>query len=270
MNIKNLPKIEYTQVRVGDGRIKVSPSSIGTFRRNPREWRFGSEFKGNKSAVTGTCVHAIFEYVCILFQHEYTEAKILELSKEIIDTHIVPYLDEEVIEGSITEEERVGILRDVTVAYFQPILTYCKSRFFMGGVTIENEKELLRDLKKSKLTLAGTTDAVVTEEDGSKVIVDFKWTKSAIRGIASYIPQLLCYAFMEKGVTHVEIVNITFTKTYGVRIKEFRKEITKEHKNKFMGLLNEIDDTVKFADKHPEYENLIFRQGVDYFGKFEL
>jgi len=276
--------IKYTKVKVPDGALKLSPSSMNTFRRDPKEWFDGmnnkSTFVGNKSTVLGTCVHYIFESEFI----ERTEARWWQ--------DCCTYIDSEVMEGSISSQEGEDIK-----SWLPEYYTAC-TQWEDPCKVIESEPTVCAKIDvfngtKNDYYIAGSIDSVVVryqnliddnwkycseeqywEFDGSRREVygirDYKTSSRKNTSLKGYILQLLCYVKAynlthEEQITFIEVINIYKLKS-GVQFNVIREDVNSKDILMLDGYLKEMVKVHQTALKYPQLEDIIFRKGTSFTG----
>jgi len=268
MNEQTKKLFGYTKVPVPEGHIKLSPSGLGEFRRNPKGWYDKtilniSDFTANKSSIQGSLLHAI----CEAHFREMTDAKYWELAND--------YLKSEVNRGTITEKEADDI-RDF-VKGFKPVLeNWLTNEDSMKVVEVESVVDY--QIKRAKnqtvdFHIAGSTDALIyCHKTGKYGIRDYKSSKRKISSLNNYREQLLCYALAVSKTTKykiefIEVVALVWNKTNGYTITSIREDIEQDSYKGLTKLIREIIRTYEASIKHPELKELLYREGVGYFGE---
>jgi len=253
--------ISYNKIKIPNGAIKLSPSGIAKFRKNPSEWLLDmkgkSTFTGNYSSILGTCIHYIFESN---FDNR-TESRYWE--------DVGVYLQEQVDFGVIEEYDVRNITEELKDYYPE-----CNYWIDSDSMTVkESESECLYKLEnvgetKNDYYLAGSIDAIVEDTEGLLGIRDYKSSKSKKGKIDTFLPQLLTYAIAyEKDIAFIEVVNIYKLKTRGVQFNVMRHYI--DYERDIIPMLKyykEIVRTHQTAKKYPQLEDMLFRKGTDFMG----
>lgn len=294
----------YVKIKVPEGHVKLSPSGLGEFRRNPRGWYDTtilnkSSFTGNYASVQGTLLHGICEAYFI----GITDGKYWELAEE--------YLNKEMGLGTIDFDDSRKMKK--YVSDFKPVIeNWLKHEDKYNLVEVESQVDYKIKRAKAQKTdfhLAGSTDAIVIDNSDvmyfakadtegyeevsyeeylkakkagtdTKVegipkygIRDYKSSKRKISSLNSYRDQLLTYALAvsktrDFNISFIEVVALVWNKTNGFTITSIREDIDPKVDYKGLtSLIREICRTYEVSLDNPELQPLLFRKGVDYFGK---
>lgn len=266
--------IKYNNIKVPKGDVKISPSGLAVFYRNPKEWIDNLEginrFNGNAATELGTCVHYIFESV-----HDgRTESRYWQDTEE--------YLQTKVDDESLLESERDEIIVKLKKHYAKIVLWATDTD---ESTVIQSEPSVEYKLPQSitgkgdtGYWIAGSIDAIVEDEFGEYGIRDYKTTGRKISNIDKYMMQLLTYAIAYNAtvkddtmkVTFIEVVNVNITKTKGVQFFVIKKKLTQGLLDKMKKVYKTVTTKHKIYQKNPKLRKYLFTEGVDYAGNFKL
>lgn len=263
--------IKYTVVEIPNGDIRLSPSGLGVFFRNPREWIDNLEgmnaFKGNKYSELGTCVHYLFEGI----QNGTSEV----CYWDEVETHLQSSVDNEIIQ-EIEMREILGSLRKS----YSSLVDWRKSRdestVLISEPTVRAKLPIgIVGSEDVGYWVAGSIDAIVEDEFGNLGIRDYKVTGRKMSSIEKYKMQLLAYAIAWNStntnkVRFIEIVNINITKTKGVQISIIKEEINQEALDAMYDVFKMVCVKHRIYVKNPKLRPYLYTVGVDYSGNFKL
>ena len=267
--------ISYTKVPVPEGAIKLSPSGLSKFRRNPKEWlgdlKGNSTFTGNLATVRGTLTHYVFE------------SRFDNRTEACFTQDCLVYVNNEVDLGTITDEEGTALMESLPEIY-----TACNDwAEDVDDKTILASEPVVKSLIPTNVAgtvndyyIAGSIDAVVTRinADGETEygIRDYKTSSRKMTSLASYKPQLLTYAvgYTENNpgtpITFLEVINISTTKTKGIQFNVIEEDVKSHQVKQILGFYDEIIAAHQTAVKYPQFEAMLFREGSDFTGRIDI
>lgn len=266
--------IKYNNIKVPKGDVKISPSGLSVFYRNPKEWVDNLEginrFNGNIHSELGTCVHYIFESI----HDERTESRYWEDTEN--------YLQTKVHDETLLESEKDEIITKLKKHYAKIVswATYSdESTIIQSEPSVEYKlPQSITGKGNTGYWIAGSIDAIVKDEFGEYGIRDYKTTGRKISSIDKYMMQLLTYAIAYNAtveddtmkVTFIEVVNVNITKTKGVQFFVIKKKITQNMLDKMQEVYKTVTTKHKIYMKNPKLRKYLFTEGVDYAGNFKL
>lgn len=238
--------LKYNDIKVSDGRFKLSPSAFSMFGGNPSKWYKEQvlkqgDFRGNTNTVVGTIIHNRIE--------EWFNGIPSDLNKE--DEYMQQFSD--VGEFDVWEaNNQVDSLWEVV-----------KEQIGTWDKPTKMEQEVVFDIPDSNVTIAGTYDYL-----RGTTIGDYKTTSRSEKSIKiSHKIQLACYiiALRANGVTVTdwEITYMVKTKTPKVIvIKEPIDEgFVKETKQEIKDMVKRL----KMLSEAPELSRILFPNNRNSF-----
>ena len=267
--------IEYVNLKC-DG-IKISPSGLATFRRDPEEWLANIEgrgsFKGNRATIYGTGIHYLFEQYTLAKMHDIA---IEDISDDIIFNIIRHYVIDQHNMDVITGEEVDWILDNIQKYQLQVKDFVEEDSKQFEYIEIETSKLRPVGLKDKKTLnryyIGGSLDALVKDKSTGLVFIrDYKTSASAKKSLDSYLPQLNAYRFIwhKEEIFGYQVINIVTLKSK-MTIKYIQNVVTANNYNGFKALLREVIETHDIGEKNPELKPYLFRKGVNFQGGFDL
>ena len=234
---------EYTDIKLEEGQIGISPSGISKFFDYPSSYykdNFLGEksFVGNTASFRGTIIHGICECV----------AKGEDVSKEVIEDFI----------ANIDVE---GVDKDLIRSTYQEMATLVVNDYVLRNKASHIEHSMKTNIG-DQVMLKGTADRI----DGD-CVVDFKTTskKPNIETIPfAYKIQALAYAKLARSqgieINRLRIVYIvSATKTLPARLFIVNHMITDEDERMLEDTLTLMRETFVLQRKHPEYIPLLYK-----------
>jgi RecB family exonuclease len=257
--------LDYVSAEVPEGcKVKISPSSFGTFIERPWMWYRQQvlgldKFEYSTSSVIGTIVHYVAEQVA--------------LGNEVSETHIEEYIEK--------HEENENYCKDTVSSNW-----YAMAAELVNTYTLPNKRNILEVEKQVSAQLvdgvfpAGTLDLLEgTMEDC--MLVDYKTynSKTKPKAITSvYKYQLLTYVWILRrlgyNVTRIRLVYVNRNidgglsektgkplKSYPPEVTELTEIVTEEDLEFIKSQLVLCAETLDATEKHPELTHVIWHDG---------